>query len=511
MATYSEKLTASLKKLRQLQRGGKKVLQSNDLSRVHRDRLKGAGYLEKIIPKWLMSKSPEVAKGDTTPWYSCCWEFCKRYCDSRFAKSWHLSPEQSLLIHSGDMSIPYQIIIYAKKGQQNLLELPFDVKLIDLAFPKTHKITSKDIEEVNGVNVLNLPLALSIVQPAFFQNKPAEAEMILGTIEDASRILPPLLARGRTTAAGRLAGAFRHIGRESIADEICDTMKDAGHEIIEDNPFTGKQTIRTWTQAESPVVARIKTLWGKARPFVIKECANEPLAENDTNEYLASVDEAYTHDAYHSLSIEGYMVSDVLINRVAAGNWNPEDAPHDENEKNAMACRGYWECFTKVKDSVKDVLAGEQAGAVARRDHRSWYRALFSPHVKAGLLDGVVLAGYRNHPVFIKGSRHVPINEASVLDAMNALFDCLKNETSPFVAATLGHWLFGYIHPYTDGNGRMARFLMNLMLASGGYSWTTIEVGKRDDYMAALDAASVESDIKPFAQFISQCVFKDDS
>jgi len=40
------------------------------------------------------------------------------------------------------------------------------------------------------------------------------------------------------------------------------------------------------------------------------------------------------------------------------------------------------------------------------------------------------------------------------------------------VRAVLGHWLFGYIHPYPDGNGRMARFLMNVVLASGGYSWT---------------------------------------
>ena len=34
--------------------------------------------------------------------------------------------------------------------------------------------------------------------------------------------------------------------------------------------------------------------------------------------------------------------------------------------------------------------------------------------------------------------------------------------------AVLGHWLFGYIHPYPDGNGRVARFLTNALLASGG-------------------------------------------
>jgi Fic family protein len=59
-----------------------------------------------------------------------------------------------------------------------------------------------------------------------------------------------------------------------------------------------------------------------------------------------------------------------------------------------------------------------------------------------------------------------------------------------------------YIHPHMDGNGRMARFLMKVMLASGGYPWTVIRVEDRDDYLHALDSASIDGDIKPFAQFI---------
>ena len=70
----------------------------------------------------------------------------------------------------------------------------------------------------------------------------------------------------------------------------------------------------------------------------------------------------------------------------------------------------------------------------------------------------------------------------------------------------LGHWLLGYIHPYPDGNGRVARFLMNTMLASGGYPWTVIRVEDRDDYLAALEHASVDTDIVPFATFIAERV-----
>jgi hypothetical protein len=89
---------------------------------------------------------------------------------------------------------------------------------------------------------------------------------------------------------------------------------------------------------------------------------------------------------------------------------------------------------------------------------------------------------------------------------MPAFFDLLEKETEPSVRAVLGHWLFGYIHPYPDGNGRMARFLMNVMLASGGYPWTVIRVEDRNAYLVALDRASIDMDIKPFSALVAQRV-----
>ena len=86
---------------------------------------------------------------------------------------------------------------------------------------------------------------------------------------------------------------------------------------------------------------------------------------------------------------------------------------------------------------------------------------------------------------------------------MLALLELLETETEPSVRAVSGHWLFGYIHPYPDGNGRMARFLMNVMLASGGYPWTVVRVDDRDDYLAALESASTALDIMPFARFLA--------
>ena len=51
---------------------------------------------------------------------------------------------------------------------------------------------------------------------------------------------------------------------------------------------------------------------------------------------------------------------------------------------------------------------------------------------------------------------------------MPVLFDFLEGEAEPAVRVVLGHFIFVYIRPYMDGNGRMGRFLMNVTMASGG-------------------------------------------
>ncbi len=159
-----------------------------------------------------------------------------------------------------------------------------------------------------------------------------------------------------------------------------------------------------------------------------------------------------------------------------------------------------------MKAALNEILHGATPAAVVREAHRDWYGELFQPAVAAGLLAPQDLAGYRNRPAFIQGSRHVPPRAEVVRDAVPALFDLLDQEEDAAVRAVLGHWMFGYIHPYPDGNGRIARFLMNMMLASGGYPWTVIRVDDREAYMAALERASIGQDVTPFAAFIAERV-----
>lgn len=133
---------------------------------------------------------------------------------------------------------------------------------------------------------------------------------------------------------------------------------------------------------------------------------------------------------------------------------------------------------------------------------------MFSPSVTAGILKPSDLAGYRNHQVYIGNSKHMPLSVEAMRDTMPILFELLEQEPEASVRVVLGHFIFVFIHPYMDGNGRMGRFLMNAMLASGGYPWTVIPVESRKIYMETLEKASVENNIEPFSRFLGDLVEK---
>jgi Fic/DOC family protein len=327
----------------------------------------------------------------------------------------------------------------------------------------------------------------------------------LAAIKDGSELLDFFLIDGKVTRAGRVAGALRAIGNVEAADNIITTMKAIGHDIRESNPFDEVPLKGATLERVHPIVWRLNAMWEKMREDVIKTFPEAPKRKKDIKQLLKDVEARYEADAYHSLSIEGYKVSAELIDRIATNDWTPETDSSDSNDKNALAASGYWKCFQEVKETISAILSndGVNPGEQVQKDHRKWYLALFGPLVTAGVCDPRALAGYRRDRVIISESRHAPPNYEAVPDAMAALFTLLKQEKHPAVRVVLGHWMFGYIHPYMDGNGRMARFLMNVMLIAGSYDWLVIDVANRTEYMAALESASVDGNIVPFAEFLA--------
>ena len=500
MPSPNEKLAESLDVLKELQQGNRRVFRSEDLSRVHRERLVENGFLQELMKGWLISSSPDTQAGESTPWHASFWEFCSRYCGERFGELWHLSPEQSLFLHGERTVIPDQLVVHSPKATNNDVPLLFGTTLYDLKtaeMPPPAALMMRD-----GLRLFSPAAALVRVPESFFQMYPLEAQVVMASLADTSDLLRLLLNGGHSSKAGYLAKAFRQTGRPDLAEEILSTMKGAGYDVREGSPFEAGQILRRPSRPSAAIVGRVEMLWESMRGKVLASFPKAPGLPADQQAFLRYVDEIYRTDAYHSLSIEGYSVTPGLVERVRQGGWDPEHDAGDRKNRDALAARGYWQAFQLVKKEVEKVITGESPAALARTTHNAWYRELFQPCVTAGLLEPGALAGYRNVPVFLRGSRYVPPRWEAVRDAMPAFFDVLEKEPEPAVRAVLGHWLFGYIHPYPDGNGRMARFLMNLMLASGGYPWTVIRVVDRKAYLSALDRASIEMDIHPFTTFL---------
>ena len=502
MASPSEKLAKSLELLgAQQNEKGIAIVRAADMTRTHKERLIKNGFLKEVIKGWYISKRPEEQDGDTTSWYTSFWDFASIYINARFGDEWCLSPEQSLLIHSGNISVPAQLIVRSPKANNNKIDLIHGTSFFDLKLEipaKEKRIT------IDGILLYGLAPALIAVSADFFASSTVDARTCLSMIRDSSQVLSLLLVGEHSVIAGRLTGAFRNIGKVKIANEIVTTMRSADFNVREEDPFQQKLPNVLGAREVSPYANRIKLMWQDMRQVVIDNFPKSAGLPENAEAYLKQVDEYFSEDAYHSLSIEGYRVTQQLIELVKQGDWNPDANQADRDQKDAMAARGYYLAFEVVKNSIKAILDGKNAGEVVGNDHSAWYRELFAPSVTAGILKPADLAGYRNSQVYIKGSKHTPPNFEAVRDTMPVLFELLQEETEASVRVVLGHFIFVYIHPYMDGNGRIGRFIMNAMLASGGYPWTIIPVDKRKDYMAALEKASVHQDIKDFVRFLAK-------
>lgn len=503
MATPSEKLANSLEALQALQQQGVVAIKSSDLSRTHRERLAKNGFIQEVMKGWYIPSRPDEVQGDSTAWYASFWDFCATYLNERFGTDWCLSPEQSISLHAGDKTVPRQLLVRTPRGRNKITELAHGTAVLEVrsTLPDT-----RDTEEQEGLRLFSLASALIACAPGVFEQKATDMRAALSIIPDASEILSRLLDGGHSVIAGRLAGAFRNIERNRIADDILETMRAADYTVRETDPFETKSLVILPGRERSPYVNRMRLMWAEMREQVIELFPKAPGQPNDIKAYLKRVEEVYVTDAYHSLSIEGYRVSPELIEQVRSGNWNPDINDADREHHNGLAARGYYQAFQAVKQSVERVLENQNPGTVSDEDHSSWYREMFAPSAVAGIVKPADLAGYRSAPVYIRRSKHVPPSRDAVRDLMPAFFELLQQEKDAAVRIVLGHFVFVYIHPYIDGNGRMGRFLMNVMLAAGGYPWTVVPVEERAVYMAALEEASVRQNIAPFTEFLAHLV-----
>ena len=114
---------------------------------------------------------------------------------------------------------------------------------------------------------------------------------------------------------------------------------------------------------------------------------------------------------------------------------------------------------------------------------------------------------YRKNKAVITGSKYPlpkPADLPHLMKEMIPKLDRLKSEKHPVEAAALAHKEFVFIHPFIDGNGRVARLLMNLFLIQEGFNIAIIPPIMRRDYIDSLEKAHIDD--QDFIHFIARMV-----
>ena len=131
--------------------------------------------------------------------------------------------------------------------------------------------------------------------------------------------------------------------------------------------------------------------------------------------------------------------------------------------------------------------------------HRLFYDQLDSHH--AGI--------YRDQKAIITGSKYPLTKPEKIGNEMNKFiewFAVSEKSLHPVELAALAHKKFVFIHPFTDGNGRVARLIMNISLMRNGYTIAIIPPVLRGDYIAYLEKA--HEDDSDFINFIASRVIE---
>ncbi|NJM09863.1 MAG: cell filamentation protein Fic, partial [Bdellovibrionaceae bacterium] len=402
MARQNKMLAQALSTAKALSK--KEVVKSGDLARGVRERLVHAGYLEEVMRGWYLLTTP-TGKGTTSLWFSSFWTFIEQYLKDRFGSDYCLSPESSVEFHCGQTTSPRQLQALTKQPSNTVVQLLHDTSLV----LTTDKNFPEEVEKLEGINVMPLAHAICRLSPGYFAQSSLSVEIAFKLISSASDLSRILLESGSVASANRIAGVFKKMGEAEKSEQIVKDMAAAGYTVVPTDPFAGEKLyLRDSPRLTSPYVGRITAMWKKMREDIVSAFPN-PEEKIDKRNTLKIIEQLYKQDAYHSLSIEGYQVTEEMIAKIAAGTWNPDVEKQDSEQRNAMAAKGYLQAFGAVCNSVKNSLNGKDAAVVLEEDLQNWYRELFAPSIQAQLLKPAQLAGYRNSPVYIKGSLHVPL------------------------------------------------------------------------------------------------------
>lgn len=204
---------------------------------------------------------------------------------------------------------------------------------------------------------------------------------------------------------------------------------------------------------------------------------------------------------YNSNKIEGSTLSrgetELVLRGITIGKKNIPDALRGKDLGDILVAQNHSGAIDLIKKIAFDKL----------------YKVTESDIKK---IHGVVMKGviasagqYRNHDIEVKGAGFTPPLFYDITKHMKELLNTLNNnpdELRPIELAAQIHYDFAWIHPFEDGNGRMSRLLLNLILVRNGYPFVVIKSVDKPQYLRALREMDISGNFNPFLIYVSRCI-----
>ena len=244
---------------------------------------------------------------------------------------------------------------------------------------------------------------------------------------------------------------------------------------------------------------REKFLYGLFEDLHGKELKD--IRESWTREYKkypASAKEKYIElfmikFTYNTNRIEGSTLTlketaDLLQEQITPKNRPVRDVRETESHKKVF----YNMLEEKKKLSITTVLY--------------WHKELFKE------TDPEIAGMIRKHPVAIARSKAelpLPAELETLLKEFFQWYNKYYGKINPVLMAALVHLKFVSIHPFSDGNGRISRLMMNHTLNSAGYPMLSIEYTNRNAYYTALERSQTRNKEETFMSYIVKRYLKE--
>lgn len=220
-----------------------------------------------------------------------------------------------------------------------------------------------------------------------------------------------------------------------------------------------------------------------------EQLENKNIPKNVLQNFRQAFDIEYTH---HSTAMEGNTLTlietkAVLEDGVSVGGKKLREIYEVVNHNKAFK-------FVREKVAADTVLSEELV-----------------KDIHGIIMENIAIGGiYRSCDVAITGASHTPPTPNDMYSQIKYFYSRLnRSDLNPIELAAWIHAEFVRIHPFTDGNGRTARLIMNYSLMSSGYLPINISTADRIGYYENLDKYASENVLEPFADFIANIEIKE--